>query len=292
MEEGSLRVDANVSARRRGETALGTKTEVKNMNSFSGVERALAAEFARQCAVLDSEARVTQQTMLWDAVSGTVRAARTKEESHDYRYFPEPDLPPLALELRYIDEIHRHLPELPAARRRRFHETFGLGAYDIEVLTADRYLGSYFEELARLHGDPKEAANWVMGELRAALNESGRRIGAFPVRPSDLAELLRLVRDGVLTRTAGKKTFGIMAATGERATQVAAREGLVRETDDAAHARWLEEVIAEHPTEAKRLAAGERKLLGVLVGYVMKKSKGRADPKVINQLLSARFGGA
>ena len=171
MEEGSLRVDANVSARPRGATALGTKTEIKNMNSFSGVERALEAEFARQCALLDRGEPVTQQTMLWDPARGEVRPARAKEGSHDYRYFPEPDLPPLRLDAAWIASVRDQLPELPRERRARLREQFSLSAYDAEVLTASRHLADYFEQAARTHGDAKVAANWVMGEVLAALND-------------------------------------------------------------------------------------------------------------------------
>jgi aspartyl-tRNA(Asn)/glutamyl-tRNA(Gln) amidotransferase subunit B len=290
MEEGSLRVDANVSARRRGVKSLGTKTEVKNMNSFSGVERALEVEFARQCAVLEAGGRVEQQTMLWDGAAGAVRPARSKEASHDYRYFPEPDLPPLVLDRKTIDLAREQLPELPAARRERFAAEYGLGAYDVEVLTATSRLAEYFEQVARASEDAKASANWVQGEVLAAIKATGEPIDRFPVRPADLAELLRLVRDGVLSHTAAKQVFGVMQRTGERAPQIAEREGLVKVSDDAQLAVWLDEVIAEHPAEAQRFAAGERKLQGVLVGFVMKKSKGRADPRRLNQMLAERFG--
>ena len=290
MEEGSLRVDANISARRRGDERLGTKTEVKNMNSFSGVERALDAEFIRQCRILDAGRLVEQQTMLWDASAGVVRPARSKEASHDYRYFPDPDLPPLVIDPSRIEHIEKELPELPAARRARYRESFGLGDYDVDVLTASAPLALYFEEVTRQDVDAKTAANWVMGEVRAALNSSGATVAAFPVRPRDLAELMHLVRDGVLSHTAAKRVFAIMSSTGEQAPQVAEREGLVRVSDDAALAGWVAEVLAEHPVEADRLGKGEKKLQGVLVGYVMKKSKGRADPKRVNQLLAERFG--
>ena len=290
MEEGSLRVDANVSARLVGASTLGTKTELKNLNSFSAVERALDAEFARQCALLAAGQRVMQQTLLWDAGSAAVRPARSKEESHDYRYFPDPDLPPLIVDRARIKRVRNDLPELPAARKARYRETFGLGAYDADVLTADRSLGNYFEEVARAHRDPKTAANWVMGEVRAALNARRLEIDRFPVRPADVAELLDLVASGTLSGTAAKRVFALMAETGDRASQIAAREGLAQVRDDAALRDWIEQVIAEHEPEATRCARGERKLLGVLVGFVMKKSQGRADPKRVNQLLAERLG--
>jgi aspartyl-tRNA(Asn)/glutamyl-tRNA(Gln) amidotransferase subunit B len=287
MEEGSLRVDANVSARRRGETKLGTKTEVKNMNSFSGVERALEAEFERHVGVLEAGGTIEQQTMLWDG--STVRPARSKEGSHDYRYFPEPDLPPLILAPDWIEQIHKDLPELPAARRARFVEEYKLGDYDVDVITSNPRLADYYESVARAHGEPKAAANWVLGEVMATLKTSVEDISRFRVRPADLAALLNLVRDGVVSHTAAKQIFGHMVATGDPPTQIAEREGLVKVDDDEQLAAWLDEVIAENPGEAERYRSGEKKLQGVLIGAVMKKSKGRADPRKLNQLLTARF---
>jgi aspartyl-tRNA(Asn)/glutamyl-tRNA(Gln) amidotransferase subunit B len=289
MEEGSLRVDANISARPRGSERLGTKTEVKNLNSFSAVERALDVEFRRQCTQLMEGNPIVQQTMLWDSDTGMVRPTRTKEESHDYRYFPDPDLPPLVVDHSRIKAIRDQLPELPATRRTRYRNDFALSAYDADVLTAGKSLGNYFEEVTRHHADPKSVANWVMGEVRAALNTSKHEIESFPVRPADLGELLNLVRDGILSGTAAKRVFAIMAETGERAAQIAQREGLVQVRDDGALRDWIEQVIAEHPAEVERCAKGERKLLGVLVGFVMKKSGGRADPKRANQLLAERL---
>jgi aspartyl-tRNA(Asn)/glutamyl-tRNA(Gln) amidotransferase subunit B len=290
MEEGSLRVDANISARKRGETKLGQKTEVKNMNSFSGVERALEVEFVRQCAVLDAGGTVEQQTMLWDAGTGQVRPARTKEGSHDYRYFPEPDLPPLVLDKKLIDRAREHLPELPAARRDRFARDYQLSSYDVDVLTASPALAEYFEGVARQHGDSKAAANWVMGEVLAALKGTGQELLHFTVRPADLAALLNLVRDGIVSHTAAKQIFAVMVKSGDPPAQIAKQQGLLKVSDDDALRRWLDDVIAENPKEAERFAAGEKKLQGVLIGGVMKKSKGSADPKRLAQLLAERFG--
>jgi aspartyl-tRNA(Asn)/glutamyl-tRNA(Gln) amidotransferase subunit B len=292
MEEGSLRVDANVSARRHGDPMLGTKTEVKNLNSFSGVERALQAEFERQVALLESGGTVEQQTMLWDADRAEVRPARAKEGSHDYRYFPEPDLPPLRLERSWIDRLRDELPELPDAKRARFVADFGLGAYDAEVLTASAAMASFYEAVARAHGDGKVAANWVMGEVRAAMNHRGiEDVSAFPLRASDLAALLDLVRAGTVSNTAAKRIFALMLETGERPEHIAEREGLRQVGDDDLLAAWVDEVLAESGAEWARYLAGERKLLGVFVGAVMKKSGGRADPRKVNQLLSARTSG-
>jgi aspartyl-tRNA(Asn)/glutamyl-tRNA(Gln) amidotransferase subunit B len=291
MEEGSLRVDANVSARRIGETKLGTKTEVKNMNSFSGVVRALEVEFARQCAVLDAGGRIEQQTMLWDANTNEVRPARSKEGSHDYRYFPDPDLPPLIVPLERVDKIKRELPELPDARRERYRREYaGLTDYDVEVLTSSAAIGNYYEHVARRSGDPKTAANWMMGEVLAALNAIRQGIEHFTVRPADLADLLTLVRDGTVSNTAAKQIFTKMLTSGDPPAAIAEREGLLKVSDDSALSAWIDDVFAEHPAEAERFVGGEKRLQGVLVGHVMKKSKGSADPKRVNQLLAARVG--
>jgi aspartyl-tRNA(Asn)/glutamyl-tRNA(Gln) amidotransferase subunit B len=291
MEEGSLRVDANISTRRRGETKLGTKTEVKNMNSFSGVVRALEVEFARQCSVLDAGGEIHQQTMLWDANAGEVRPTRTKEGSHDYRYFPDPDLPPLVVPLDRIDRVKRELPELPEARRARFAKYYpGLTTYDVEVLTASRAMADYFEAVARRSNDAKTAATWIMGELFATLKATGQTIEHFTVRPADLADLLGLVAAGTVSRSAAKQVFLTMVKTGDPPAKIAERDGLLKVSDDASLARWIDEVLADNPDEARRFLGGEKRLQGVLVGYAMKKSSGAADPKRLNQLLAARLG--
>lgn len=287
MEEGSLRVDANVSARLRGETKLGTKTEVKNLNSFSGVERALEVEFARQVEVLASGGAITQQTMLWDANRGEVRPARSKEGSHDYRYFPEPDLPPLQLARTWIDQARVALPELPAAKRARFATDYTLTPTEIEVLTADVPLAGYFEEVARADGDAKGAANWVIRDVRQLLN-AGATLATLKLRPTSLAQLLTMVRDNTVSHAAATKIFAIASESGEVPLEIAKREGLLQERNEDALAGWVDQVLAENPDVATRFRAGDKKLLGVLVGLVMKASKGRADPKAISQLLSAR----
>jgi aspartyl-tRNA(Asn)/glutamyl-tRNA(Gln) amidotransferase subunit B len=288
MEEGSLRVDANVSARRPG-APLGTKCEVKNMNSFSGVERALATEFRRQCGVLAAGGTIQQQTLLWDANKGEVRPARGKEGSADYRYFPEPDLPPLVIT---ADDLARHraaLPELPVARKARY-AAMGLGDYDVQELTADPVTGPWFERLASAHGDAKTAANWMFGEVRATLKETGTTIEAYTLAPERLAALLDLVRDGAVSTTAARKVYAKLLESDATPRAIAEAEGLLQVRDDDALARWVDEVLAENPAEAQRFLGGEKKLVGVLVGLVMKKSQGRADPKKVNQLLSSRSG--
>ncbi|MEP7346975.1 MAG: Asp-tRNA(Asn)/Glu-tRNA(Gln) amidotransferase subunit GatB [Gemmatimonadaceae bacterium] len=287
MEEGSLRVDANVSVRPSGATLLGTKTEIKNMNSFSGVERAIDVEYTRQCRLLDAGERIQQQTLLWDATRSEVRPARSKEESHDYRYFPDPDLPPLRLTPTWIVQRRAGLPELPAARRTRFIVAHALPTYDAEVLTAHRELADYFEDVVRAHGDAKVAANWVIGEVQAALNATGQGVTLFPIAPSALGRLLDLVRAGTVSNTAAKKIFAQMMTSAEDPHAIAEREGLLQVGDDHALRGWVDAVCAQSPDEVRRLRAGERKLLGALVGQVMKASGGRADPRKVSALLSA-----
>ena len=290
MEEGSLRVDANVSARLAGSTTLGTKTEIKNMNSFSAVEKAIDAEFARHCGALDAGDVVVQQTMLWDSEKGVCRPARGKEGSHDYRYFPDPDLPPLLLEPSWIDRQRKALPELPETRRRRLVESHALSLSDVTVLTASRELADFYEEVAAASRDGRAAAHWVMGDVLAFLNDSSTSLGNLRTTPAQLARLLSMVTDGKLSRNAAKKVFLTMARTGEAADDVAMQEGLLQVSDDAQLEEWVARVWSENPSEATRLVAGESKLLGVLVGLVMKASGGRADPKKVNQLLRARIG--
>ncbi|MFI5228738.1 MAG: Asp-tRNA(Asn)/Glu-tRNA(Gln) amidotransferase subunit GatB [Gemmatimonadales bacterium] len=291
MERGSLRVDANISTRARGEAAFGTKTEIKNLNSFSGVGRALETEFARQCAALDAGERIEQQTMIWDAANGRVSPARTKEGSHDYRYFADPDLPPLIVTLEWIDEIRGTMPELPDARRTRYRAQYmQLGDEVIERLLVSPAIGDYFEQVARQSGDAKAAANWLTTEVAAALNLAGKSINDFPVPAADLAELIVLVNGGVVSHTAAKQIFSSMAATGDSPRRIAERDGLLRVTDDAQLARWIDDVFASVPDEAGRYLAGERRLQGVLVGQVMRRSHGSADPKRVNQLLAERLG--
>jgi aspartyl-tRNA(Asn)/glutamyl-tRNA(Gln) amidotransferase subunit B len=288
MEEGSLRVDVNISIRPRGETALGTKTEVKNLNSFSSAERAIEVEFARQRAILESGGRVEQQTLLYDEKRNQVRSARSKEGSHDYRYFPEPDLPPLVLTHEFVQRQREALPELPAAKRDRFAAQYGLGAGDIEQLIVNRMLADRFEAVALSSCNARRAANWMLGPVLAAVNASGGSLLAHTVDPARLGALITLEAQGDVSNTAARQIFTMMERELAEPLAIATREGLLKVSDDSALVAWIDEVFAESPTEAARFMAGERKLQGVLVGQVMKKSKGAADPKKVNQLLAAR----
>lgn len=295
MEKGSLRVDANVSVRPRAgrdpARAPGTKTEVKNLNSFANVERALAHEAERQARVLAEGGEVVHETRLWDADAGVTRPMRGKEQVHDYRYFPEPDLPPLVLEPARIDAIRAALPELPGAREARLVAEYGLPAYDAGVLTADRATADFFEALADAAGDPKAAANWVMGEVMAWRNETGAATDAFPVAPDRFGALIRLAADGAVTSTAAKDVFDRMVAgDGRPPATIVAEEGLAQVSDTGRLEGWVDEALAAHPEEADRLRAGEGKLIGFFVGAVMRASGGQADPERVQALLRERAG--
>jgi aspartyl-tRNA(Asn)/glutamyl-tRNA(Gln) amidotransferase subunit B len=282
MEQGSLRVDANISVRRPGESRLGTKTEVKNLNSFANVERALEAERTRQIALLDGGGRVSQVTLLFNAGSGQVKELRSKEESHDYRYFPDPDLPPLVLDHAWISEQRDALPELPEARRSRLELALGIPTYDARVLTSEAPLADYFEAVVAAGVEPKTAANWVMSDVMTTFNETG----GFPVPAERLAALVGLVRAGTVSHQAAKRVYAEMAQSpdGDPAA-VAERLGLVQVSDQSALGTWVDEVLAAHPAEVARYKAGEAKLMGFFVGQVMKRSKGKADPKGVQPVL-------
>ncbi len=286
MEQGSLRVDANISIRRVGETLLGTKCEVKNLNSFANVERALEAERSRQIALVEAGQRVTQVTLLFNAVAGQVKPLRSKEESHDYRYFPDPDLPPLVLSPAWVEAQRRALPELPDAKRERLISAYGLPAYDARVIAGERAIVDYFEAVAAAGADPKAAAHWVMGEVMTGYNESG----SFAVPPARLAELIGLVAQNVVSLQAAKRIYPELAADGAGSVRaVADRLGLVQVSDEGALAKWVDEVLTAHPAEVQRYKGGEGKLMGFFVGQVMKRSQGKADPKGVQPVLADKL---
>jgi aspartyl-tRNA(Asn)/glutamyl-tRNA(Gln) amidotransferase subunit B len=290
MEEGSLRVDVNISVRESGQETLGTKTEIKNLNTFSGVERAIEVEFVRQCDLLDRGETIVQQTMLWDGARNEIRPARSKEGSHDYRYFPDPDLPPLVLTPEFIATERDALPELPRARRERLMRSAALTAAEAEQLTSSSALADYFEQVV-VHGrDSKRAANWVLGVVLAALNTRGGTIDSASVSAARVGALIRLEADGTVSNTAARQIFTLLLDEDAEPAALAAREGLLKVSDDTALIGWIDEVFAEMPVEAQRFLAGEVKLQGVLVGSVMRKSKGAADPRRLSQLLAARIG--
>ncbi|HSG81199.1 MAG TPA: Asp-tRNA(Asn)/Glu-tRNA(Gln) amidotransferase subunit GatB [Gemmatimonadota bacterium] len=291
MEEGSLRVDANVSVRRAGSEELATKTEVKNMNSFSQLEKALDFEASRHLAILEAGGAVEHQTMLWDAARGETRSMRGKEEVHDYRYFPEPDLPALQLADADIARVADGLPELPWQKVRRFMSEYGLPAYNAEVLCASIELADYFEAVAGFARDARSASNWVMGEMLALSNELGRGVTELGVDARELARLIGLVDDKTLSHGLGRQVLRRMVETGLPATQVIDREGLRLEADASRVDALVDEAIAENPDEVERYRGGEAKLLTFFIGQVMRKSQGKVDPDVVRERLTERLSG-
>jgi aspartyl-tRNA(Asn)/glutamyl-tRNA(Gln) amidotransferase subunit B len=290
MEEGSLRVDANVSIRPAGQEELGAKTEIKNVNSFSGVEKAIEVEIARQIALLEEGGSVQQETLLWDDHRGRLRSMRSKEDSHDYRYFPDPDLPPLVIEERAVEEARRALPELPRARHARFVAAYGLSAYDAAVVTQSPAIADYFETVTKGVDDPKAAANWVMGPALALMNERKEDALSFAVTAEALAELIGLVAAGTVSDGAAKKVLAIVAEKGGSPADIVVSEGLTQVRDDGQLGAWVAEVVQEHDDEVDRYRGGETRLLGFLVGQVMRRSSGKADPKRVNELLRDALG--
>ena len=286
MEKGSLRVDANVSIRRAGETALNTRTEVKNINAFSFVEKALSVERDRQIALVESGGSVTQQTMLYDSKENTVRPQRSKEESHDYRYFPEPDLPPLVLTPEFVAEQQSELPELPAQKRERFMATYVLSREHAMVLTNSRAVADYYEGVVRAGAEPQGAANWVMTEALADAKDHQEQLR---VAPGALAQLVALVKGGTLSNQAAKKVFGEVAGKGGDPRTVAESLGLIQVADTNVIEGWVTDVLADHPSEVERYKKGETKLMPFFVGQLMRKSKGKADPKLAQRVLESKL---
>ena len=288
MEKGQLRCDANVSIR-NPDGSFGTKTELKNMNSFRFVERGLARELERQQQILESGGRVEQATMHYDPETDEVHELRSKEYAHDYRYFPEPDLLPLELTAAWVSQVKSRLPELPEERRARFVEQYGLSEYDAGVLTADNELASFYEEVAA-EADPKQAANWTTGELQARLNEAGIDVSESKITPGHLAELIGLVENGAISRSAARDVLGTAFETGDSPSAVVEREGLASVGGDELSG-VVDEVIAANPSEAERVRAGDNKVVGFLVGQVMRATRGNADGGRVRQLLAERLNG-
>ena len=285
MEEGSLRCDANVSVRPSGQEQFGTKAEVKNLNSFRYVQKAVEYEIERQVEVLESGGRVVQETRLWDSAAGRTISMRSKEEAHDYRYFPEPDLPPVVVSAERIERLRTTMPELPEARRRRFVAAYGLPDYDAGVLTQSAPLADYFEQVASAAGNPKAASNWVMGELLRTLKERGQAIETVPLTPRALAGLIALVDTGAISSSIAKDVFAKMYDSGRTAEEIVAAEGLAQIGDESALASIVEDVLARHADAVAQYRSGKTATFGFLVGQVMKGTGGKANPKLANQIL-------
>ena len=285
MEEGSLRCDANVSVRPRGSKEFGTKVEVKNLNSFRYLQKALEYEIERHFGVLETGGRIPQETRLWNQAAGRTESMRSKEKAHDYRYFPEPDLLPVHISAVWRDEVLRTLPELPDAKRARFVSAYGMTPYDAEVLTGTRTLADYFEAVVKTGATAKSAANWIQTELLRRLNDSGKEINASPVSPQALAELVRLVDSGQITGAVGKKVFATMFDSGRSAAEIVAAEGLGMQVSDLAIEQAAKEVIEKNPENVAKFRAGNEGVFKFFVGQVMRATRGQANPKAVNDIL-------
>jgi aspartyl-tRNA(Asn)/glutamyl-tRNA(Gln) amidotransferase subunit B len=290
LEEGSFRCDANVSIRPRGQEEFGTRAELKNMNSFRNIQRAIEYEVERQIDLVEDGEKVVQETRLFDVAKGVTRSMRGKEEAHDYRYFPDPDLLPLIIEEDWMEKWRAELPELPEARCRRFQEGLGLPGYDALVLTAEKEVADYFETALGTYNEPKKISNWVMGEVMRELNDRGVMLDGCKLRPEDLARLVKLVDDGLISGTIAKNVFKELFETGGDPEAHVKAKGLVQISDTSAIEGLVDEVLAENPSEVERYKGGDKKLTGFFVGQVMKKSKGKANPGLVNQLLAKKMG--
>src|SRR6478735_3834117 len=285
MDEGSLRCDANVSVRPQGTEKLGTKTEVKNVNSFRYLQKAIEFEIGRHIDVLDHGGKIVQETRLFDAAQGKTYSMRSKEEAHDYRYFPDPDLPALVVDAERRQRIGAQLPELPEARRRRFIEQYGLPEYDAALLTQTRGVADYFEETARHSGNAKAASNWVMGEVLRNMKERAIEISGVPITPAALAGLIAIVEQGTISSTVAKDVFAKMYDGGGAAADIVAAEGLAQISDTSSLEPIVQRVIAAHPDIIAEIRAGKDRKFQFLVGQVMKETKGKGDPKIVTGLM-------
>jgi aspartyl-tRNA(Asn)/glutamyl-tRNA(Gln) amidotransferase subunit B len=290
LEEGSFRCDANVSIRPQGTEKLGTRTELKNLNSFKHVEKALQYEISRQREVLVDGGQINQETRLWDPDKNKTTSMRGKEEAHDYRYFPDPDLLPLVIENQWIRSIQNSLPELPDKKKNRFLEQYGLPAYDAALLTSDRELADYFEDCVRKFTQPKTVSNWIMGSLLGVLNAMGKTIETSPVSSDNLAALLELIDAGAISGKIAKTVFDEMAQTGKAAKQIVEDKGLIQISDTDAIDAVISQIIAGNPKEVEAYRNGKTKLIGFFVGKVMQATKGQANPKLVNEILKKRLG--
>ena len=289
MEQGSLRCDANVSVRPAGQNELGVKTEIKNLNSFKFVEKALEYEIERQKEILEKGGKIIQDTRLWNTERGITESMRTKEEAHDYRYFPEPDLVPIMAEQQWVDEIKKSLPELPDAKRERFVSEYRLPEYDAALVTSEKSLADWFEEAVRFGGQPKSVSNWIMVELMRLLKEENKAIEECPLKPKQLADMLKLIDKGTISGKIAKTVFEEIYRTGKDAETIVREKGLVQISDAGEIEKIVDDVIARNPKEAERYKAGEGKLLGFFVGHVMKLTKGKANPQMVNELLKKKL---
>ena len=291
MEEGSFRCDANVSVRPKGQKELGTRAEVKNMNSFKHVEKALEYEIKRQIAVLDGGEKIVQETRLWDANEGITVSMRGKEEAHDYRYFPDPDLVPLKIDEGWVDEIRKSLPELPGEKKDRFVRQYQIPEYDAEILTSTKAMANYYEECVRLLPEPKTVSNWMMGDLLKELKRDEREIDQCPVTPRHLSEMLSMVKAGTISGKIAKDVFEEMYQTGERPETIVKEKGWNQILDEGEIERAISKAMETNPKQVEDYRNGKDKLFGFFVGEVMKQTQGKANPKLVNDILKKKLKG-
>jgi len=291
MEEGNFRCDANVSVRPKSQKEFGTRTELKNMNSFRHVEKALEYEIKRQIAILEDGEEVIQETRLWDVNQGVTVSMRGKEEAHDYRYFPDPDLVPLKVEEKWIEEIRESLPELPDDKKERFVEAYGIPEYDAEILTSTKAMANYYEECVRLFPEPKTVSNWMMGDLLRELKRDEREIDQCPVTPKHLTEMLLMVKKGTISGKIAKDVFEEMYRTGEGPGKIVKDKGWTQIVDEAEIEKAIEITMQANPKQVEDYRKGKEKLFGFFVGEVMKQTKGKANPNLVNELLKKKLKG-
>ena len=289
MEEGSFRCDANISLRPKGNQAFGVKTELKNMNSFRNVQRALEFEIRRQTALLDQGEEVVQETRLWDAARGVTSSMRGKEEAHDYRYFPDPDLVPLIIDPKWVEAVRTSLPELPEAKKERFIREYGIPEYDAEVLTASKPLANYYEACLSFYPKPKIVSNWIMSELLRELKRDEREIEEGPVSAQHLSAMLKMIDDGVISGKIAKSVFEEMYQTGKQAEEIVKEKGWVQVTDSSEIEKTIEQILAANPKEVEAYRKGKEKIFGFFVGQVMKATQGKANPQLVNEILKKKL---
>lgn len=289
MEQGSLRCDANVSVRPEGSREFGTRAEIKNINSFRFVEKAIEYEIRRQIRLIEDGGKVVQETRLWDANKGITESMRSKEEAHDYRYFPDPDLVPIVADSVWVDGIKASLPELPDAKRERFVSAYGLPEHDADLLTAEKAVAGWFEGAVGAGGQPKAVSNWMMGDLMKLLNEENRSFEACPLAPGQLAGMLAMIDKGTISGKIAKTVFEEMYRSGKDAETIVREKGLLQISDESAIEQAVDDIIAKNPKEVERYKAGDEKLLGFFVGQVMKSMKGKANPQMLNDMMRKKL---
>ena len=289
MEEGSFRCDANISVRPVGTEKFGTRAELKNMNSFKFVKEAIDYEIQRQVDLIESGGKVIQETRLFDSAKGITASMRSKEEAHDYRYFPDPDLLPIIVTDDLINQVRSTLPELPIARRERFVSEYGIPSYDAGVLTASRDLADYYEQAVKETGEPKLSSNWIMGELLRLLNEDNRDVRDCPISPNGVADIIKMVKGGQISGKMAKEVFEEMYKTGKAAADIVKAKGLTQISDEGELAKIVEEIVKNNPDNVAKFKAGKTAVLGFFVGEIMKATKGKANPQVINKLLKEKL---